>query len=879
MASANPRPRLGRRTAYRILLHEACRAGEVREREPMLRELADALRLEESEIAPLLEQELALCRDKPRRPFEASKAMRAALRIAVAGPAVGEKEAKILSKLARALGISREDQEEMARALSADLAAGRPVEAAQTSPEHRPADAGIEPAELPSSDDYGELVRQLDAWAAPEESPAPPAPAPAATLEQPRLPRSAGGAVRGIRAPSPQSPSAAEPPAARTVPLTRPAPVHTPLAASRQGLLRAGAASCVLLALAIGLKHSSNSGGKPLQVRPRPHARIEHQAAVATPVASAPVPGAALLPGRAAARPPPSLPPGPQFLAAEAAAAAARSRELARIVTANDAIAGDASTRPTNLLRVADLAWGQNESGRALLRIARDRGDSQRLPAVLALSRHRVQDVSDTCETLARSSVQTARWAGLLGLARISGDRHRWEAEVTALKDPWAMARFLGNAGDPEAIPLLVKCLRAPEPGIRLEAVGLLAQGGSAGVGALGDHTAVDAAIELVSDSDPRVRAAALDCLGQIADRSALPFLLRMLSSPRPAERLAALRALAALGDNEAAAPMLAALSDPEVEVREGAAAALAGLDDLPVEFLAGRLKRLERGTEVRLLLAHVLLRPEHPGILKALWPLLPSLDSSERKMAAELLELLAGYRARRSEVSAGVRDALVRSGAELSDALRDAQKRIADMDRDSTDGVAALERDLSQGSDDAQVRASQLLAAVSGAGAFDRIARLARAPHPAVRRKIVAILVRLAHREELPFLRDLLYASHPQEQPLLAEGLARLGDSLASDFFAWQLQSCSGEGMERRAQRRLAAWGLARIGVPEAAGPLLKALGDTSWQVRAVAAWGLSRSVSLGVVGGPEADDVRLRLVDLLRDPRLEVQWAAGGK
>jgi hypothetical protein len=45
---------------------------------------------------------------------------------------------------------------------------------------------------------------------------------------------------------------------------------------------------------------------------------------------------------------------------------------------------------------------------------------------------------------------------------------------------------------------------------------------------------------------------------------------------------------------------------------------------------------------------------------------------------------------------------------------------------------------------------------------------------------------------------------------------------------------------------------------------------------VRALAAWGLTRLTVLGALGPAEADLVRVRLAEILRDRRLEVQWAA---
>ncbi|MBI4866136.1 MAG: HEAT repeat domain-containing protein [Candidatus Wallbacteria bacterium] len=915
MSSSRSGLRLGRKLAYRLLLHEACRAGDTERHAGLLGELAEALRLTPEELTPLREQEVALADGKPPRPFDPSRAMRAALRVVSRGTDLTEKEAKVLSKLAKVLGIGREQQEEMARALRAEISAGRQSHPSDTSPEHASVEGLPGLLEMASADDYGALEALLDQppKAEPEPAPAPQAPGPqrltafsrptepmpaqhpgtvkAAPVEPgpPRPPGApAGPAAATVQVPpaGPRKPArgarggpAREPePPGRTLPITRPMEFsEAPARRLDRRLVAAAAliAAVAISAVAIGLRSSSESDEPPSPARVK--------APPPPPVKQPPAArGQGILERALRAfphRPDPQDRKGAALAGTRRTAELLRQAELAPLVTGSGHVAGDAPTRISNLLRCTQLSSGDDAAARAIVRLARDRGDPMRLEAVLAASRLRLQDVGDAVETLTRSSSPMAKWTGLLAQSRLTGDRRRWEAELAAIKEPMPLGRFLGAAGDPEAVGVLVRCLRSADPATKQAALGLLAQGGNSASGALGNYTCVDAVVETVADPDPRVREAALDCLGQIADRSTLPFVLRTLTSPRAAERLAALRALGAMGDNEAAAPMLEALADPAVEVREGAAAALAGLDDLPVEFLAGRLKRLERGSEVRLLLAHVLLRARHPGILKVLWQLLPALDSTERRLAMEVLEKLAGYRARRAEVAAGLNLAASRASGELSELLADTAKRVAAIEREGADRLAELRKALGTGAPADRIGAAQLLAAALGSEAFEELSQHALAPQAAVRRRVHAVLVRLVRPTDLPFLRELYRAVEPQEQPLVAEGLARHGDPLPVEALAWQLKDAASEGTEKRAFRRLAAWGLARIGVPEAAPHLARALDDTSWQVRAAAAWGLSRSVTLGILGGQDADDIRVRLVDFLRDPRLEVQWAAGGK
>lgn len=658
---------------------------------------------------------------------------------------------------------------------------------------------------------------------------------------------------------------------------TRPSPVLQPPARKRSMALPA-AIFAALVSAGVGgylwFSQSSPSSDSVASTARRPPRTSPPAGPIRPP---APRPSFDRLPRPASWRQPPAEPPSPMLELARTWSLRMRRAELGTLLTPSLSLAPSAGLRPSFLVRLVSLGLQDAPVGKALARIAGTPSDPLRLEALVALGRMRDGSLKPTFERLTTSSHPVERGVGLLGLSRLDGDRRRWEQEVGPPDRCWQMGRFLALAGDPESVPLLVRCLRDDDTSRRQESLGLLARGPGGMASPLGTAFAVDAVLETLADPDSPVRLAALDCLSQIGDRSAIPFVIRSLGSPRATERALAAKTLGVLGDSEAVVSLLGALGDPDAAVREQAGLGLAFLDGLPLQFLATRLKAMEKGAEARLSLAGALLRPEHRQVLEVLWPLLPMLERRERQMALDLLTRLGDFPATRALALGGVEQAARAASGDLAEMLTEAGHRLTAAKSKNLDRTPALERQLETGSPEGQLEAAQLLAIVRGRDAMQSLAKLACHPSGAVRRRILALVGAVASRQDLPFLRELFLEATPGEQSILAEHLARLEDATPASYFATQLASAAGDGVESRAQRRLAAWGMARLGVLEAARPLHERLKDSSWPVRALAAWGLMRLTVLGALGPAEADLVRVRLAEMLRDRRLEVQWAAG--
>jgi HEAT repeat protein len=177
------------------------------------------------------------------------------------------------------------------------------------------------------------------------------------------------------------------------------------------------------------------------------------------------------------------------------------------------------------------------------------------------------------------------------------GRSQRLLAELHAAEEPRERAdlvRLLGTTGDAGVREALLEAARDREPSVRAEAARALAElaralravpsaSGEPAASEEERETRGDATREtlaaLLSDSAPRVRAAAAEALGQVAARGAdedLDLLLRSLSDEDPKVRAASARAFAALRATRAVAALGRSLSDPSLEVASAAAAALA---------------------------------------------------------------------------------------------------------------------------------------------------------------------------------------------------------------------------------------------------------------------------------------------------------------
>jgi HEAT repeat protein len=96
----------------------------------------------------------------------------------------------------------------------------------------------------------------------------------------------------------------------------------------------------------------------------------------------------------------------------------------------------------------------------------------------------------------------------------------------------------------------------------------------------MGKTQIAQAALPLLEDAEPAVRAVAAQIMGQLQERLALPVLKKLVADPSVSVRAQAIEALGRLGDRQGVPAILTALRDPEAGVREAAALALGQLGD-----------------------------------------------------------------------------------------------------------------------------------------------------------------------------------------------------------------------------------------------------------------------------------------------------------
>ena len=136
-------------------------------------------------------------------------------------------------------------------------------------------------------------------------------------------------------------------------------------------------------------------------------------------------------------------------------------------------------------------------------------------------------------------------------------------------------AKELGEIGNTQAIPHLIKLLKDRYPEVR--------QFAAIALGKIGDTRAVPPLINALGDRQWVVRLAATRALGKIGDTRAVQPLIKAMgevnespySSPDDSERGAAISALGEIGDSSAVQPLIKALGDTHYDVRKEAAKAL----------------------------------------------------------------------------------------------------------------------------------------------------------------------------------------------------------------------------------------------------------------------------------------------------------------
>jgi len=138
---------------------------------------------------------------------------------------------------------------------------------------------------------------------------------------------------------------------------------------------------------------------------------------------------------------------------------------------------------------------------------------------------------------------------------------------ISLLKSPYQLDRekssdYLGEIGDPEAVPALIEALADPT-------ISWLA---AESLGKIGDPRAVEPLIGVLSSPEKWLRRNAAEALGKIGDTRAVVSLLPLLQDKKHDVREITSRALGILGDTTAVPALEALQNDPDPKVREAAA-------------------------------------------------------------------------------------------------------------------------------------------------------------------------------------------------------------------------------------------------------------------------------------------------------------------
>ncbi|MFM2295105.1 MAG: hypothetical protein RLZZ350_1518, partial [Verrucomicrobiota bacterium] len=159
---------------------------------------------------------------------------------------------------------------------------------------------------------------------------------------------------------------------------------------------------------------------------------------------------------------------------------------------------------------------------------------------------------------------------------------------LRALKDAAAPVRTaaayaLARARLPEAAPPLVLALRDVDRNVRVAA--------AAALGTLRDPAAVDALITLLDGNDWEVRTAALEALGKIRDTRAAGSVADQMDDHDPDVRAAAADTLGRVGDDSVLEKLVLTSVDENISVRQAATRALHRVD--PLWYRSERVKNL----------------------------------------------------------------------------------------------------------------------------------------------------------------------------------------------------------------------------------------------------------------------------------------------
>lgn len=256
-----------------------------------------------------------------------------------------------------------------------------------------------------------------------------------------------------------------------------------------------------------------------------------------------------------------------------------------------------------NIAALEDEDWGVREDAaialggtpdsravRPLIRALRDSDHAVRTAATSALEHIGEPAVIElgSCLRDPELSVQEAAASILSTIA----DERVIDPLISALLSPdWVVrmhaVKALNRLGDGKAASTLVLLLQDKVPAVRDEAISALKNLGHAGLPPL---------LEVLKDSDWRVRLRATEALGELGLPGAIPDLLHLLAQdPDTAIRQDAARALGKIGDAEAVDALIQA-SDND-RLRTYAIEALGGIGDRrALGFLLSCVKSLDPG-------------------------------------------------------------------------------------------------------------------------------------------------------------------------------------------------------------------------------------------------------------------------------------------
>jgi HEAT repeat protein len=146
--------------------------------------------------------------------------------------------------------------------------------------------------------------------------------------------------------------------------------------------------------------------------------------------------------------------------------------------------------------------------------------------------------------------------------------KHRQDVAmlIYLLKSPYQLDRekasdYLGEIGDPEAVPALIEALGDPT-------ISWLA---AESLGKIGDPRAIGPLIAVLSSDEKWLRKNAAEALGKLRATPAVEQIIRLLADKKHDVREISARALGLIGDERAVTALTGLANDPDLKVRDAA--------------------------------------------------------------------------------------------------------------------------------------------------------------------------------------------------------------------------------------------------------------------------------------------------------------------